>query len=156
MNKRIFLTFAILCMPLLGNSRLYSAEAPTGGPSATMMYAKTASHDAVLNDLNDLISRINVKINQQKKSETDYADNIKEFDALMVKHKDAEVEDRVDIMMQKGKLYLQVLEDPEKALPVFQQIKTDFPSVQLNGDTDQFLAGLKMMAEKKKIRDILV
>ena len=155
MNKRVFFALTILLMPFLGNPNLYAAEANAGETNAVAA-APDASHAAVVSDLNALITRINEKILQQKHSETDYTDNIKEFDALLAKHKNADVEDRVNIIMQKGLIYMQVLEDPVKALPIFQQIKTDYPSIQLNGDTDGFLAAIKEMADKKTIRDALV
>ena len=50
---------------------------------------------------------------------------------------------------------MEVLRLPEKALPVFEQIKNDFPSSQINGSTDDLISGLKEMVEKKKIRDAL-
>jgi peroxiredoxin len=160
MKIRILSALPVLLATLLG-SNLYSAEtnsAASAANAATAEAGATATnqaHAAVVTDLNDLISRINVKIMEKKRKESDYADNIKEFDTLVAKHKDASADDRAEILMQKGKLYLQILEDPEKAIAVFTQIKTSFPSVQLNGDTDEFLAGLKEMVEKKKIQDAL-
>jgi peroxiredoxin len=160
MKIRILSALPVLLATLLG-SNLYSTEtnsAASAANAATAEAGATATnqaHAAVVTDLNDLISRINVKIMEKKRKESDYADNIKEFDTLVAKHKDASADDRAEILMQKGKLYLQILEDPEKAIAVFTQIKTSFPSVQLNGDTDEFLAGLKEMVEKKKIQDAL-
>jgi peroxiredoxin len=160
MKIRILSALPVLLATLLG-SNLYSTEtnsAASAANAATAEAGATATnqaHAAVVTDLNDLISRINVKIMEKKRKESDYADNIKEFDTLVAKHKDASADDRAEILMQKGKLYLQILEDPEKAIAVFTQIKTSFPSVQLNGDTDGFLAGLKEMVEKKKIQDAL-
>jgi peroxiredoxin len=160
MNLRILSVLAVLGATISG-SNLYSAEtnAAASATNAVTADADTTttnlSHAAVVTDLNDLISRINVKIMEKKRNETDYADNIKEFDTLLAKHKDASANDRAEILMGKGKLYLQILEDPEKAIAAFTQIKTNFPSVQLNGDTDEFIAGLKEMAEKKKIQDTL-
>ena len=155
MNKRFLAILAALLIPFLGNLNLLSAETKPDAPTATTP-PPTASHMAVVKDLNDLIGRIKEKIAQRKQDEADYADNFKELDALLVKHKNADADDRAEILMQKGIIYLEVLEDPVKALPVFQQIKTDFPSIQLNGNTDEFLAGVKEMADKKKIRDALV
>ncbi len=154
MNKRIFSTFAVLLLSFLGTPDLFSAEAKTASPSAKSSDTN-APDPSIIHDLNDLISRINAKTHEDKRSESDYADNIKEFDALMIKHKNAKVDDRVQILVQKAALYMQVLRLPEKALPIFEQIKKDFPSAQINGNTDELIAGIKGMVEKKKIRDAL-
>jgi len=155
MIKHFSVILTALLIPFLGNPNLYSAETNAAGPTAAPS-APSASHIAVVNDLNDLITRVKEKVAQHKQNEADYADNFKELDALLVKHKNADPDDRVEILLQKGIIYLEVLEDPIKALPVFQQVKTDFPSIQLNGNTDELLAAVKEMADKKKIRDALV
>jgi peroxiredoxin len=158
MNKRIFSALVVLLTTIFG-SHLYSAEtnAAAATNAATPDAGATATnllHSALVKDFNDLVMRVQVKIMAQKRNETDYTDNIKEFDALFAKYKDANDDDRSEILVQKGTLFL-ILKEPEKALTVFSQIKTNFPSIQLNGDTAEFLAGLKEMVEKKKIQDTL-
>jgi peroxiredoxin len=72
---------------------------------------------------------------------------------MLAKHPQID-DDRMNILAAKGKLYL-TLDELVKALEVFQQFKTDFPSIQLNGNTDEFLAALKEQAAGKQIRDAL-
>ena len=162
MNIRLLSAFTILLLSL-GATNLYSAATDAAvsdtAPAAASLPAPAAEEKpdpAVVADLNDLITRINVKINQDKMSETDYADNLKEFDNLLIKHQKAPVEARVQILLQKAILYMEVLRLPEKALPVFQQIKKDFPSIQISGSTDEVIAEVQEQADKKKIRDALV
>lgn len=156
MKKSLFFALALALLPFLSNSNLYSAEAAaTPAPADAEASDTNAPDPAVDKDLVELIGRINQKIQAEKTNESDYAENMKEFDGLLVKHKDAPAKDRAEILMRKASFYLQVMRMPEKALPIFEQIKKDFPSVQLNGSTDEIITALKGMVEKKKIRDEL-
>src|SRR5262245_39018401 len=84
--------------------------------------------------LNDLIGRINQKIGMRQTNETDLAAPIKEFDTLLEKFKDAPEKERAQIVTMKAQLYLEVLNQPEKALEVFRQFKRSFPEVQIGGN----------------------
>jgi len=148
MNKRIVIILAAALL-LFGNPHLYSAETN----SAAADPAATAEHGAVTNALNLLVARIKARLETGKQDASDYVDIIKDYDSLLEKHPKVD-DDRLNILAAKGKLYL-TLDEPVKALEVFQQFKTDFPSTQLNGNTDEFLAALKEEAAGKEIRDAL-
>jgi peroxiredoxin len=141
-------------MPLLAGGNLFSAEtnviATNTAPSMT-----NAANDFALADLNALVGRINDKLMHDKNKESDLADNLKEFDVLVAAHKDASPDTRAQILAAKAQLYVQVLNDLEKALTVFKQIKTDFPTVQINGNIDEVISDLQASIEKKKVRDAL-
>lgn len=107
-------------------------------------------------DLNSLVSRINDKLQNGKDTEVDLADNLKEFDALAAKHKDAPPEDRAMILVKKAQLYMQVLNQPEKAIAVFKQIKTDFPATTIAGRVDDVVANLQGMVERKQAAEKLL
>jgi thiol-disulfide isomerase/thioredoxin len=106
-------------------------------------------------DLNDLITRINAKLRQNKTSETDLADNIKEFDALLAKHRGGKPEDLSKILLLKARLYWEVLREPEKALPVYEQIRRDFPQTKIVGNMDEAIKALRTTIEKRKIQRTL-
>ncbi len=114
------------------------------------------TNTALIADLNDLITRINDKITQGKTNEIDYVDNLKEFDALFAKHKDAWVTDRAQILVMKAKLYLDLLRKPEKALEIYRMIRDSCPGVQINGNTDELIRVLQKLVDAEKIRRTLV
>jgi thiol-disulfide isomerase/thioredoxin len=107
-------------------------------------------------ELKDLVARINAKLKQDQKLEADLAGELKEFDALVAKHKGEDPEELSQIMAMKAGLYLQVLDQPDKAADVFKQIKRDFPQTKTGQRTDEILAMLAQQQEVKKIQDSLV
>jgi peroxiredoxin len=152
MKKTLLVALTVLLLPLLSTSHLYSAE--TNAPSATAPEASPATESAMA-DLKDLVARINSKLKDDKNTEADLADNLKEFDALLAKYKDADPETRAQILSMKGGLYMQVLDQPEKALPVFQQLKNDYPKTKIGQNSDDIITALQGMIDRKKIRDAL-
>lgn len=154
MKKRVLIAVAMVLFPVMYSQQAVSAE--TNLTQTTAAMNATNAPAAAGADLSDLVDRINAKLKHDKNKETDLADNIKEFDALLAKYKDAPPAVRAHILTMKANLYLQVLEEPEKALPVFKQIKDDYPTVRLNGNTDAVINMLDAMIEKKKIRGSLV
>src|SRR5262245_40086634 len=87
------------------------------------------TNPAMLEDFKALVGRINEKIVARQTNETAYAEEIRQFDVLLEKYKDASPEDRQQILMMKAQLFLDVIPDSAKALAVFQQFKQMFPGV---------------------------
>ncbi len=152
MNKR-FLLVTVLLM-LLSGTALFSAE--NTSTETNKAAATNEMSPAVKTDLEDLVGRINTKLKADKNTEADLADNFKEFDALVAKHKDASPEDKSRILVMKAQLYLQVLDEPEKALPIFKQIKKDYPTASINGNTDDVIAELQTAVDRKNSRSTLL
>jgi len=147
--KRHFLTTLLaLSFAISGAGNLFAAEPAAPGPGA-------ATNSPVMADLNALVTKINAKLQQDKKSEADLAGEIKEFDTLADKYKNAPASDRAEILLRKLDLYVQVLSDPDKALALARQFKTEFPGMEVNGGTDDLINELQKMADRKKIRDTL-
>ncbi|HKW28350.1 MAG TPA: TlpA disulfide reductase family protein [Verrucomicrobiae bacterium] len=111
------------------------------------------TNDTTIADLTNLVAKINVKLEAGKRQEADFADNIKEFDVLLAKHKGAKPEDLAQILLAKAQLYADasLLDEPEKALDLFKRIKHDFPTVQINGNTDETISGLEPVVAQWKI-----
>ena len=65
-------------------------------------------------ELKDLITKIKAKLQDDKKTEKDLVDELKEFDTLLAKHKDEKTDEVANILNMKAMLYLQVLEDTDK------------------------------------------
>jgi len=108
----------------------------------------------VTSDLNAVIIRINAKLQQGQRTEKDLQDEIKEFDALYASHKTVKIEDVAPILSAKAGLYLQVLNDPEKAAEAFKQIKHDLPET--GARVDEILESLKQPIEAERVRRTLV
>lgn len=155
MNKRFLLALTALLLTLPASPNLFSAE-PNPADTSPAPKDTNAVTDAAVADLNDLVSRINDKLKHDKTKESDLADNLKEFDALIAKHKDAKPDKLAQILVMKAQLYMEVLDQPEKALAIFKQIKSDYPTTQVNGNSDEVISNLQGMIERKKIRDALV
>jgi peroxiredoxin len=158
MNNRFFLTLTSLLLALLNLNYARSAEPGTNATASTpASVAEKTQVPPAIADVEELIARIKAKIQPKQNSEATFADNLKEFDALLAKHKNKgeNPEDVAHILRMKGQLYLEVLNEPEKALAAFKQIKSDFPTVEINGSTDDFIAAVQDMVDKKKIRDTL-
>jgi peroxiredoxin len=117
--------------------------------------AFSAETNAVSVELQSLVSRINNKIKEDKKSESDFAGELKEFDAIVAKHKGEDPETLTQVLSMKGRLYLEVLEEPEKASEVFKQIKKDYPQTKAGEHVDEVLQMIAQQAENKRIQDAL-
>jgi peroxiredoxin len=149
MKKYLLSGMFALSILVFGAANSFSAE-----PTASTVSGTNAISPAIA-DLNALVTRINAKIQQDKKSEADLADEIKQFDALSEKYKDASVDDRSEILQSKLTLYVQVLSEPDKALAVAKQFKAQFPTKEINGNTDDLINALQKMVEQKNIQDAL-
>ena len=114
-----------------------------------------AETNSAATDLKDLVGRINTKLQANQNTETALASELKEFDALLAKHKGEAADDLAQILSMKGGLYLQVLDQPEKAAETFKQLKHDFPETKAGQRTDEVLAMIAQQVEVKKIQDTL-
>jgi peroxiredoxin len=115
-----------------------------------------AETNGVVTGLNALVVKVNAKIQQGGTTEKDFTDELKAFDVLYAKYKDLKSEDVAQILLMKTKLYLEVLNDPEKAAEVLQQIKSDLPETESGKRADEILASIKRPIEAERIRDTLV
>jgi peroxiredoxin len=101
------------------------------------------------------VAKVNAKLQQGKHTENDFADELKEFDALYAKYKDLKTEEVAQIPAMKAELYLEVIYDPEKAAEAFQQIKRDMPETATGKRVDTILDSLKKPIEAEQIRNTL-
>lgn len=95
-----------------------------------------AETNDISKELRSIVVKINDKLRAGLDTEKDLAEELKEFDTLLARHKDAAPIDRVQILVSKGQVYLEVLNEPDKALALLRRIKRDFPGVEVNGSTD--------------------
>ena len=118
--------------------------------------AFAAEKSAVSDELQGLIKKIQTKLQDEKKTEKDLADELKEFDTLLAKHKDEKTDEVANILNMKAMLYLQVIEDTDKGVEAIKQLKRDFPDTQFGKNADKILDSIKQQAEAKKVKSALV
>jgi peroxiredoxin len=95
--------------------------------SLAMPSAVAADQSEASTELKALVSKIQVKLRDNKKTEADLADELKEFDTLLAKHKDEKTDDVAQILLMKASLYEQVFKDTAKGDAMKAQLKRDFP-----------------------------
>ena len=115
-----------------------------------------ATPSEVEKELRALVTKVQAKLQADKKTESDLADELKEFDAILAKHKNEKTDDVAQVLMMKAMLYLQVFDDAEKGKALVQQVKTDFPDTEPGKGADKMLESLKKQEEGKKVAGALV
>ena len=133
--KHRYLTLLFVAALLWCSQNLFAAE----------------TNDTTIADLTNLVARINAKLEAGKTQAADFADNLKEFDALVAKHKGAKPEELAQVLLMKAQLYLGILDEPAQALELLKQIKRDYPMVQVDGNTDAAISDLAATVAKWKI-----
>jgi len=99
-------------------------------------------------ELKGLVSKIQTKLRDGKKTEADLAPELKEFDSLLAKHQGEKTDEVAQILYMKAALYEQVLKDAAKGNALMDQLQRDFP------DSKQAKQA-KQQAEAKKVRSAL-
>jgi len=127
----ILLTVAALLLP---GYRLCAAE-----PSAAAA------------ELKDLVTRIQASLHEGKHTEADQADHLKEFDALLTKHKGETSDDVADIAFMKATLYIRVFQQTDKGSELLKQLQRDFPDSAPAKQVDQILANIRLGEEARKL-----
>ena len=114
-----------------------------------------AEPTAASGELNDLVAKVKAKLQENKRTEADLAPELREFDALLAKHKGEKTDDVAQILLMEAMLYLQVLDNNEKGTELIKQLQRDFPGTKPAENADKILASMKKQAEAKKIKAAL-
>jgi peroxiredoxin len=109
----------------------------------------SAAEQSAAAELKALITKVQLKLKEGKKTEKEFADEVKAFDDLLANHKAEKTDDVANILYMKAMLYLQVFNDSEKSKELLSQLKRDFP------ESGQ-VAALKKQEEAEKMRASLV
>jgi len=112
--------------------------------------------DQLSDELKALVTKIQNKLKEGKKTEADLADELKEFDALLDKHKDQKTDEVAQVLLMKAMLYFEVLDNTDKCVELVKQLKSDFPETKPAKEADQILESVKKQEESKKIQRALV
>lgn len=114
----------------------------------TSQWGFAAEQNTPATELKELITKVQAKLKDGKRTEADLTAELKEFDALLAKYKNEKSDDVAQILYMKAALYAQILGNEAKADEFMAQLKSDFP------DSRQ-VANLKKQEEAKKIQDSL-
>lgn len=136
--------------------RLLSLALATILPLGLAITSPAAEGGDAKAELQELIGKVNTKLKDEKRSEADLAPELKEFDALLAKHKGEKTDDVAQILFMKAMLYLQVFDNEEKGVPLLKQLKESFPDTKQAKSVDQVLASIESQAASKKIQRSLV
>ena len=107
-------------------------------------------------ELKDLITKVQDKLKEGKKTDADLADELKGFDELLAKHKGEKTDAVAQILYMKAMLYLQVLDNTDKALAAAEQLKRDFPETKQGQNAGKMIESIKEQEAAKKIARSLV
>lgn len=107
-------------------------------------------------ELKRLVTKIHARVDEGKTNENDFADELKEFDNLLAKHKDEKSDDVAQILFAKATVYMQLFDKIDKGVELIKQLKTDFPDTQPARKADQILAAIQKQAEARRINEALV
>jgi peroxiredoxin len=111
-----------------------------------------ADTNAAATDLKALVTKVNAKLQGDKKTEADLAPELKEFDALLAKYKGEKTDDVAQIQLMEAMLYLQVFNNTDKGVEMIKQLKTDYPGTKPAQNADRILDSVKQQAAAKKIQ----
>ena len=107
----------------------------TGLLAAAMLLCGSPLFAASTNDpnveLQALVAKVKVDIQEGKTTETALADDLKQFDLLLAEHKGEKTDAVAKILFMKATLYAEVLQDNTKADQLIAQLKTEFPDTHI-------------------------
>ncbi len=121
--------------------------------SASSLYA--AEQSDVKGEIQKLLPKFQSKAKAGQRAEADYANELKELDALIAAHKSEKTEDAASLLMLKADIYAQLFEAPEKATAILTQVKTDYPGTTASKKAADFIGMIEKQAEANKIQSAL-
>ncbi|MBI4324077.1 MAG: redoxin domain-containing protein [Chloroflexi bacterium] len=133
--------FSAMIAAFLALSGAYGAAAETGDAKA---------------ELQELVNTIQARLKEGKRTEQDLAEELKQFDALLARHKEEKSEDVAQILYMKATLYLQVFDQAQKGIELITQLKNDYPDTAKGKKAEEIIASFKQREEAKKIQSTLV
>ena len=106
--------------------------------------------------LQQLVSQVQAKMREGKKTEQDFADELKQFDTLLAEHAKEKTDDVAQILLMKASVYLQIIDDTAKATELVKKLKKDFPDTKQGKQADDLLANIEKSEGAKNIQRTLV
>jgi thiol-disulfide isomerase/thioredoxin len=123
--------------------------------AASLNVEAQSANDAKI-ELQDLVEKVKSQLKAGKKSEADFAPELKEFDALIAEHKTEKTDDVAQISVIKAMFYGEYLHDARKGIELLHQVKQDYPGTKTAESVDEMIESLKSQEEAEKIQKTLV
>jgi thiol-disulfide isomerase/thioredoxin len=115
----------------------------------SVQFGIAADTSGVASELKAVIDKIQTKLRAGERTEAALAPELKEFDALVAKHKGEKSDEVAQIVYMEAVLYKQVLKNDEKGDALMAQLQKDFPD-------SKPAQQMKKQAEAEKVRAALV
>jgi thiol-disulfide isomerase/thioredoxin len=96
------------------------------GAAALLWSGQHAFPADATNELKTLVAKIKTDMAAGKKTPSDLADDLKQFDILLAEHKGEKTDAVAQILYMKATLYSEVFHDDAKAAELMKQLKADF------------------------------
>lgn len=116
------------------------------------LFVGSATAGDVKEELKEVVTKIQAKLKAGKKTENDLAEHFPEFDKILAAHKGEKTDDVAQVLMMKAMLYIQVLDDEAKGLPLLTQLKNDFPDTKPAQAVDSILGNIQKQKASKEIQ----
>ena len=153
--KTPFIRFALAMAVCISATMGFTAELPATAPAPPDPQKPSTAQQ----ELQALITKIQTKygkLGPGPKTEKDFAEEVKEFDTLLTQHKAEKTDDVAQILFMKAMLYVQVLDNADRAVTLFKQVKTDFPGTRFGNGVDPIIANIEQMETMKKNEAALI
>jgi thiol-disulfide isomerase/thioredoxin len=93
--------------------------------------AASATASSVDAELQALVARVKEKLKSgAKASEGEFSKDLAGFDEIVERNKAAAADDLAQVLIMKGAFYLQVLDMPDKAVAIFEDIEKKYPKTE--------------------------
>ena len=113
---------------------------------------RAADSGTAADELKDLIARISAGLQEGKRTEADQADHLKEFDALLAKHKGETNDDVANILYMKAGLYVTIFKKTDQGTEMLRQLQRDFPGATQAKKAEGLIASIKEGEAARKIQ----
>ncbi len=149
------LSFALSAAAIVSASLFVSAAEPAGAAAVPAASATPPAVADLKTELAALVSKVNEKIKAGKTTAEALADELKEFDALLARHKDQKSEEAAEAAAMRAMLYADVLEDFDRGEVLLRAIIKDYPGTRIAEQVEKSLPQLAAQREAAKARSAL-
>ena len=118
----------------------------------SLQTSRAADTNATEVELKALVTKIQTKLEAGQKSESAFAPELKQFDALLTEHRGEKSDAVAQVLFMEAMLYMQVFENTAKGTALLNQVKTDFPNTKWALQVDKVLAMMKQHEEAAKLQ----
>ncbi len=119
--------------------------------------SKAAGLTPVQTELKAVMDRMRAKLEPvDEATEALLKDEIAALDAIVAKHKAGQPDDAAEVLVSKARVYQSYLDNPDAAIAIFRQIKTDFPTTIHAAKADEYIARAEARKVRMAARDSLI